>query len=1750
MKYENKIKKTFFFLSIFSIIFWATPAKAGDIFSLRGYVPYRSGGSLLTGDANSPNSKAVVTGYRLNINNNFSRSDTPDIDQIYPADGAGIAAYFNWDVGSSSWSPSITVGDTAVTVAETYSGLNGWSEVSWVGASGQRQITQDDIWNSGLHYGLSAIVMEPIPTPSITSATVAAVDLQWTGLWNNDTGAAGGTAHNTITGYGVYRSDNSGAYQKLAALATQNAGGAVTYADTTVQSGHSYTYKLSVLFTWTVHTPNYFESSAQGPSSAVANASSDPTRLVFSSPQRTIAAGNKSAVITVETRDVAGNVQAVKADTTVALSSDSSGVNKKFYSVSGGVCTSTEITEFVVATGNSSVQFCYYDEKISSPTWMMTAHQTAPVSPALTDGTQVVAVGPGVFGSLNLTLAATQQNRKTFTGTNTLTAYDAFGNVKTDFQAATNNVTFTVAPANGAVSGLSGVNKLNLDADFSNGVANLTAKLIFSGIIGNYNFTATSADAKTTTSGVVNISAGDYASFDFSLTSPQVMDAAFSGVDTLTVKDADGNVVTDFDASVHNVTITESVAAGIVSGLGSGNNNVLNQVGNFTNGVCDLSGKLKYGGLSGSRQFRAVSGSANSLSDAVSFGPGVFAKFGMSINSPQINDTYFVTANVTAQDVYGNVVIDYDASTVGQGVLFSVSGSGIMTVQDSGTPVLDLSSDFVGGTANLAGKLKYTGLIGTYTLTATSDNGKVGNASTTIQAGATNSVRINNALGAGGAEISNVTINVDAPLNLWMAGYDVSGNFVNNATTGHWTVTGFDSGDSFAQIDVNNASTISFSPHMTPQSGVIHFDAGSGMTDVTGTITVEAGSARTFDVSAPATATTGVGFSNTQITAKDQYGNVALGYDGSKTLILTGPASGPESGAPTSSVTAIFTSGVASSIAPIVLVRAETVKITLTQGSISGQSGNVVVSAGTATHLHLVSPATVTAGVSFSLTSITAQDQYGNVATGYSGDKTIVYSGPSASALGDSPSYTTAVEFVNGVSTTALMTELFRTETATIHITEGAISGDSNDIAVQAGAAGSIEYYSGNNQIGIVNSNLANPLVVLVKDVYGNPKSGQAVTFAVTIGDGSMAPGSAVTDVDGRAQTVWRLGSMSGAGLNQGEARVAGLFGTPIVFYADGVPSVPTLLDVTAPSEVIAGVPFAITIKAIDAFGNVVTAYNGTKVVSYSGPHASPSGTAPVYSSSVDFSDGQNNAVSTTLYKAETVTLTVSSGGLSGDSLSIVVKPADTNQFNIMAPATAIVNLPFIIASLRALDLYGNVATDYSGSKTISYSGPDDSDSGTHPVYTAGVTFVGGVASTQLDTTLVKAEITQIIATDSTISGTSNNIVVSYAESFVLTYVSGNNQTGSPSTTLPQPLVAKVIDSSGNPASGKTVMFTPASGSGSVSPVSVIVGETGLASVSWTLGSSDSLETVTASVPGLASTVLYVTNAGGGGFTGTRLVFTTLTQEVAKNIASGTITVCLQNVEGNNVSADSNKAISLAANSATGKFATNFAGPWDKTSITISSGSSCANLYYQDSASGLMTITASSTEALSGLQSIYIKPDVVSASPAATSNSSSTVTENNTTNEGDHNITNKNVANNNYTIIINNFYYASPQSKQVDVNNQAATITVSGSSVPTILSPRDGSLVMDTDAGVTVSGTAMPHRTVVVSRRDGQEIGSTTSDKQGNWKMMIFGEKLGSSDNFLSAKVVGEDEKSAPVNFQVKDGSDLLKKLLRLFSSK
>jgi hypothetical protein len=222
----------------------------------------------------------------------------------------------------------------------------------------------------------------------------------------------------------------------------------------------------------------------------------------------------------------------------------------------------------------------------------------------------------------------------------------------------------------------------------------------------------------------------------------------------------------------------------------------------------------------------------------------------------------------------------------------------------------------------------------------------------------------------------NVTVTALDPYNNIATSYTGTIHFTSTdrqaSLEGDYTFTAADAGQQFFGASLKTAGTQSITATDTVTSSI---------TGSTVPVTIIPAAAGTMTVAGfPSPTTAGVAGSFT-VTLKDPYANIASDYRGTVHLTSSdGKASLPanytftaaDAGVHTFSAT-LKTAGTQS------LTATDTTTVSLT-----GTDGGITVKPGAASQFILNAPASVTAGVGFSLT-FTVKDAYGNVVTGYTG---------------------------------------------------------------------------------------------------------------------------------------------------------------------------------------------------------------------------------------------------------------------------------------------------------------------------------------------------------------------------------------------------------------------------------------------------------------------------------------------------------------------------------------------------------------------------------------------------------------------------------------------------------------------------------------------------------------------------------------------------------------------------------------------
>ena len=162
-----------------------------------------------------------------------------------------------------------------------------------------------------------------------------------------------------------------------------------------------------------------------------------------------------------------------------------------------------------------------------------------------------------------------------------------------------------------------------------------------------------------------------------------------------------------------------------------------------------------------------------------------------------------------------------------------------------------------------------------------------------------------------------------------------------------------------------------------------------------------------------------------------------------------------------------------------------------------------------------------------------------------------------------------------GVTTVAAVNGVVRWDSLTVNkagtayrlsaAIAGGPSASSNTFNASASLPAAIAVDAGDNQTVLPGVAYPDSLVARVTDVFGAPKSGVTVAWAVLAGGGTVSPATSVTDVNGRARAQWTAGT---GGAQQLRASVSGL--VPATFNAtviavDGPPVLFVTADVLMP---------------------------------------------------------------------------------------------------------------------------------------------------------------------------------------------------------------------------------------------------------------------------------------------------------------------------------------------------------------------------------------------------------------------------------------------------------------------------------------------------------------------------------------------------------------------------------------------------------
>lgn len=372
----------------------------------------------------------------------------------------------------------------------------------------------------------------------------------------------------------------------------------------------------------------------------------------------------------------------------------------------------------------------------------------------------------------------------------------------------------------------------------------------------------------------------------------------------------------------------------------------------------------------------------------------------------------------------------------------------------------------------------------------------------------------------------------------------------------------------------------------------------------TKTANVTIGETTKFTISGSTTTPAAGGSVNLTITAKDANDSTVTTYTGSHSLVFSGASSSPANNAPTvasssgsavafGSATALaFTAGVAAITSStkngvLKIYKAGTANVVAGEGSVTTPTPLALTVSPAATSKYVLAAASATpaAGAANDLT-ITAQDTYGNTATGHTGAHSLVFSGASAGPGGNLPTVTnssgaeiafgssTAIEFDAGVAVAGEgvggAMKLVKSGSTSVKATEGSITTPTAvTVTVSPGTAAKLVLTSSTaTPVAAANFNLT----TTAQDAYGNTATAYAGAKNIVFSGASASPSGAAPTVVNNAGTAVAFGSATALTFTAGVAAVASMkngyaklsnAGATSVSATDGTLTTPSPLALT-----------------------------------------------------------------------------------------------------------------------------------------------------------------------------------------------------------------------------------------------------------------------------------------------------------------------------------------------------------------------------------------------------------------------------------------------------------------------------------------------------------------------------------------------------------------------------------------------------------
>jgi hypothetical protein len=1258
-----------------------------------------------------------------------------------------------------------------------------------------------------------------------------------------------------------------------------------------------------------------------------------PTNLVFTAQPASVAAGTGIS-LTVEARDNSGTLATCfTGNVTVAI-----GTNP-----GGGTLSGTT----TVAANSGVASFSGLTITKSGAGYTLTVNGVG-IATAATSSAFTITAGPATA------LAFTTQPATANAGasiTAIVTARDNFGNTAASF---TGNLTMTIGtnPGSGTLGGTATVAAIAGVATFSN----LTINKVGVG----YTLIATPAGGAppaAVTSSAFTINPGPVAKLAFTAQpSNTAAGLAIAPTIQVTAQDANGNTTPTYTG-----TVTVALAANPGSGTLTG-----------TLAVAAVSGVASFSDLKVNKPAAGytLSASATSLTTAtstaftISIGALAQLVFSAQPTSTVAGASVTPAVTVTGQDVAGNTVTTFTGNVT----------VGIGTNPSSGTLSGSLTKAAVAGVAtfnDLSIDKAGTG----YTLTATSGGASqaTSNAFTITPAAAAKlAFTVQPVNTAAGSSIPAVQVTA----------LDLNDN-VATSFTGNVTVT----------IGTNaNAGTLSGTATIAAAAGIATFStlsidsAGTGYTLTARAASLTDATSSTFNIvpgtathlvftQQPTNAVAGVAITPAvKVTALDAQGNVATAYTANVTVAI---GTNPGSGTLTGTATVAATAGVATFSGLSITKSGTGYTLTTSSGALTGATSasfNIVAAA--ATHL-VITTQPVNTGAGASITPavvVAAQDAFGNTNLTYTANVVV--------AIGTNPSSGT----LSGTLTRAAVAGVATFNDLSINLvgtgyTLGASSGaltaaTSNAFNIFANTATHLIFsvQPGNTVAGVA---IAPAVVVQALDGSNNVATGFTggitIAFGNNAGGGTLSGTTVVTATAGVASFSTLSINKTGDGYTLTGTAGGVTSATSTGFKITPAAATHLAFD-QAPTNTTAGASItpAVTVRALDAFDNLDTAYTanvdlaigtnpGGGTLSGTTPVAATNGTATFSNLSINRSGtGYTlHATSGTLTDVNSGTFDISSGTLA--QLVFTQQPTNTS-----AGATITPNV--LVAGQDAL---GNTVTTFTGTVTVVIG----TNPGTGTLSgTTSVNASAGVA-TFSNLSIDKAGSGYSLTASATgaSDGTSTSFDIAAGAATILTFTAQPASSTTAGTSIAPPLTVAAQDAQGNTDPNFTGNITVAIGTNGGTPTpGTLAGTTTIAATAGVATFSNLSIDKAGTGYTLAASSGALTPATSNGFAiaagaATKLTFTVPPVTTTAGTAIPAISVSAQDALGN-TDPSYTASVSVAITGGTGKAGAALSGTTSHAAVSGVAGFPGLSI---DSAGTGYTLTATSGSLTDGVSTSF-----------------------------------------------------------------------------------------------------------------------------------------------------------------------------------